>query len=62
MIGLHLSSIDISKPNSDSNWNLTEGDFIIEEEKEVANTFNSLFIKKIAKLKDEIDQNKVFFF
>ena len=50
---------DITNSNSETNWNLKEGDKIITAESEVANIFNHYFIDKLYNLKEGKDKSKI---
>jgi hypothetical protein len=50
---------DVANPKSDSTIRLVEDGEIIEDEKEVADIFNTFFVSKISDPKDNIDSTKV---
>ena len=51
---------NITNPNADeTTWKLKEGDKNTVDEKEVADIFNQHFIKKISKLKENIDKSNL---
>ncbi len=50
---------DLANPKSDSTIRLVEDGEIIEDEREVADIFNTFFVSKISDPKDNIDSTKV---
>ena len=50
---------EVIKPKEKNQWELKEGEEVIEKEEEIANIFNNFFIEKISLLKDGIDQKYV---
>ena len=49
---------DVIKPREGTKWTLKEEEKIIEDEKEIAETFNKFFVEKIANLKKNIEDLK----
>ena len=49
---------DITNPKEEKKWRLQNGEEIVEDELEIAETFNKFFVDKINNLKENIDVNQ----
>ena len=50
---------EVINPRVQNQWKLNENGAMIEDEIEIANTFNYFFVSKIEKLRENINQNHV---
>ena len=53
-----LSQCKITNPKEEKKWRLKNGEEIVEDELEIAESFNKFFVDKINNLKDNIDGNQ----